>query len=336
MKKFIPWLLAFQLAFFSVSAQLQLTLITNNHEHVPVSKVEVFDLSQQEILSQPYKDTLNFIFTKATTDVYNIRFLTGNSMVRQQVLLNNGKVTLQLTLRQKQLALDTVINSPIYYESRQIYDSLTILTKQADTPALNKFFLRNIERNLDNVFSLMLANSYIIHNQNFPTQIIELKKYLDRQGKQLSWFLLYEPVNERVNSILSTAGVDIKKYRFTNIKNKLVSHSPKDARYTVLDLWFLACAPCIEQHRQIKNNYEALQRYNVDVVGISIDKQFAPWKRYLTKHNYNWTNFREYNGKRISIDLHISTYPTYIVIDNKGKIVRVYNSFDKVLEFVRN
>jgi hypothetical protein len=336
MKKLFPCLLAFQLAFFSVSAQLQLTLIVNNRENVPVSKVEVFDLSQQQIFTQPYHDTLNFSFSHAKTDVYNIRFHTGNSMVRHQLLLNNGKVTMKLTLQPKQLLLDTIINSAIYYESLRVYDSLTVLAKKADTPALNKFFLRHIEQNLDNVFSLMLANNYVLYNQNSVTDIFALKTYLDRQGGQLSWFLLHEAVNDRVNSILGTANVDLKKYRFTNINNKVVSHSVKDARYVVLDLWFLACAPCIEQHRLIKNNYEALKRYKVEMVGISIDKQFEPWKKYLTKHKYDWTNFREYNGKKISADLHISTYPTYIVLDNKGKMVRTFNSFDNVLEFVRN
>ena len=336
MKKLIPCLLAFQLVFFSVSAQLQLTLIVNNRENVQVSKVEVFDLSQRQFFNQPYKDTLNFSFSNANTDVYNIRFHTGNSMVRQQLLLNNGKVTLHFTLQPKQLLLDTIVNSPIYYESRRVYDSVSILAKKADTPALNKLFLQQIERNLDNVFSLLLANNYILYNQNSVADILGLKTYLDKQGTQLSWFLLHEAVNERVNSILGSAGFDLKKYQFTNTHNQVVNHSGTDARYTVLDLWFLACAPCIEQHRTIKNNYEALKRYKVDIVGISIDKEFEPWEQYLTKHKYNWTNFREHNGKKISSDLHISTYPTYIIIDNNGKLVRTYNSFDDVLQFVRN
>lgn len=334
---FIPVvLLCLQFAYFPATAQMTLQIIVNNASGEEITKTEAFDLSQKEIYSQPFRDTTIFKFNKSNIDCYNIRFISGKKMFRQQVWLDAGNITIKGKIDKEKFVIDTVLGASAYYNTRFFLDSLVALNTKMDTTAINTFLLRNIESNIDNPFSLLVASNYLNINQNSIPDILQLKSYLDKQGNRFSWFLLHVAVFDRLNGIIKSSRLSMPAYRFTNTGNKLSSVELKGSKYYIIDLWFLACSPCVAQHREIKARQRELAANKAEMISISTDKDFDAWKKYLVTHKYTWKNFREHDGKKITTDLGIFTFPAYIIITENGDMIRILNSFDDVLKFLKS
>lgn len=313
-------------------AQLHLQVITRTN--VGITKAEAFDLSQQQIFGKPYSDTLTFHFNKKNIDCYNIRFNVGGRMAKEQLWLDTGHVIIKGAIDKDKFIIDTVINSPFYYQTLAYYDSSTAY-RNKDTFTRNNFLLGEIRKHLNNPFSLAIAHNYLIINQNSLPRVLQLKELLDMQGSQFNWFFIQQAVMDRMNAIISATKLNMPDYRFANAANRVTGLKLSGATYYVLDLWFLACPPCIAQHRQIKASAKELANYNTQIIGIATDKDHNAWKKYLADHQYTWTNLRQHGSKTITTDLGISTFPTYIVVNGAGDIQRMLNSFEQVMEFVK-
>ena len=77
------------------------------------------------------------------------------------------------------------------------------------------------------------------------------------------------------------------------------------------------------------NKLDFLKEKNVELIGISTDRNYSDWKEYLKKHNYNWKNYREIDSlKRVTKDMAIWSFPTYLHLNNNGEIKGRFNSFE--------
>ena len=246
--------------------------------------------------------------------------------------MDTGNVIVKTHIDSSNLIIDTVINSPIYYKVTGIAKELPQLWKDKDTTVLNSYLLTKFEENINNPFSLMLGNYYAILNQNSRTDLLKLKALTDKQGKRFNWFLAYPMVVDRLNKILTVSKTIYQNFTVINRKNKTTKLQLQNSNYYVLDFWFLGCAPCMREHKTILENYEKLRKKKIEVIGISNNEDFQEWKSYLTKHRYDWQNYMQINKNNLNIQLGIYEFPTYIVIDNNGKIIETYNSFDDVIK----
>lgn len=309
---------------------IQITL-KNPGQH-KIDKVDAFDLSQQEIHDYKYQDTLFLKFNKNNIDCYNIRYHEKDKMYRQQIWLDSGNIKIEAHLTDNDLVIDTVINSPFYYAATAFGDQYVQLTRSRDTAAINNFLLSSFEKNIDNPYSINIAYYYVLRNQNSRPDLVKFKPLTDKQGDRFKWFFLYPVVIERMNKILRVHKIDVSGYSFLNKDKQPAALQLKGAGYYVLDFWFLACKPCVEQHIEIKKKLPGLTSKGIDLIGISTDSDLKKWKAYLAKHGYKWPNYLENKKHSISKDLSISAFPTYLVLNDKGEILNSYNSFSEVLK----
>lgn len=314
------------------AAQTTIQVILKNPANRKIDKVDAFDLSQQEIHQYKYKDTLLLEFKKDNIDCYNIRYHEKDKMYRQQIWLDPGSIKIEAHLTDKDLVIDTVINSPFYYASVIFNEQYVQLTRSRDTIAINNFLMSSFEKYIDNPYSINIAYYYVLRNQNSKPDLVKFKSLTDKQGDRFKWFLLYPIVVERLNKILSVDKIDVSGYSFLNKSKQPTTLQLKHSEYYVLDFWFLACKPCVEQHMKIKKNLPGLNSKSVEVIGISTDSDLKKWKAYLAKHGYEWPNYMENKKQSISKDLSIVAFPTYLILNRKGEIVNSYNSISEVLK----
>jgi peroxiredoxin len=326
---FILLILAFNL---QSTGQTNIQIILKNPDQHKIDKVDAFDQSQQEIYTYKFKDTLLLKFKKTNIDFYNIRYHENGKMFRKQVWLDTGNIKIEAHIADDKLIIDTVINSPFYYEAEASNDQYIRVSKQGDSVALNNFLLAVIEKNLDNPFSIHIGYYYVMLNQRSRTSLLKLKALLDKQGDKFSWFLIYPGTVERMNKILSGDKIELANYSFRDRKNKKTKIQLTGADYYVLDFWFLACPPCLRDHIVINKKIAALKNKGVELISISTDDNVKKWNAYLTKHGYNWPNYLENKKSSITDDLSLAGFPTYLVINNKGDIIDIYNSFSGVLK----
>ncbi|HTE00945.1 MAG TPA: TlpA disulfide reductase family protein [Mucilaginibacter sp.] len=311
---------------FNALAQTTIKIILKTN--VKVDSVSVIDASQKEFHAFLIKDTLDIRFNKQNIDLYNIRYTVKDKIYWKQVWLNAGNVTIKAHTDTPNLIIDTVINSPIYYSVINYNKTLSKLGK--DTVPRNNFMLSEIGKNLENPRSIAIANDYINFNQNARPNLLKLKKLLSEQKADFSWFIFYKMSIDRMNKILTVKNIRLSDFKFVNRQNKMADINLTKYDYYLLDFWFVGCAPCMRQHKEIKARYLALRNKKIGVVGISTDKNFRIWDKYLSEHGYNWDNYRESGANTLTEFLGVRDFPQYLILDKYGTIISHFGSWDDV------
>jgi hypothetical protein len=327
----LKFLLAIILLNIQAVGQTTIQVVIKNLSGHKIDKVDVFDISGIESHEYIYNDTIISNFKKSNIDCYNIRYFENGKMFRQQLWLDTGKIDIEAHIDSSRLIIDTVINSPMFYKYKAFTKKYSQLYKSNDTAVLNSFLLETYRVNIENPFSLLVGNLYVGINQNLKPNLLNLKILTERQGEKFSWFFFYESVNERLNKILSISKINLSEFSFINKANKKIKPSLKGADYYILDLWFLACPPCIQDHKIINTTLPQLKEKKIELISISTDKNSKEWKMYLDKNNYKWQNYLETLENTFTNYLSIPSYPTYIILDNLGNIIDTYNSFSDVI-----
>ena len=123
----------------------------------------------------------------------------------------------------------------------------------------------------------------------------------------------------------------LNEYAATNTYEKIAG--PDSEEEHLIDFWFVNCPPCIKDHKLIKKEkLDLLKKHNVELVGISTDSDQYLWSNYLKNADYPWGNYRETNDydNRLSENMLISVFPTYLLVDHEGTILKRSNAFDEI------
>ena len=83
------------------------------------------------------------------------------------------------------------------------------------------------------------------------------------------------------------------------------------------------CAPCRYYANVFRNDLEEMNKNQVKIFSISIDKSRSQWLEYLKKENYTWNNYRTLKGwdSKIMNYLHLEAIPEYLLLDKNGFIL---------------
>ena len=105
----------------------------------------------------------------------------------------------------------------------------------------------------------------------------------------------------------------------------------------VLDYWATWCGPCIGDMPQLKQFHEGWHKERgVELIGISVDDDLVALKDFLEKEQLPWPNISEKLSKEQNLPdsrerYKINAYPTTILIDQSGKVVRSGNGLYSVI-----
>jgi len=159
------------------------------------------------------------------------------------------------------------------------------------------------------------------------------------------WILLFFPITIIFSTIIYGVTKINDRYLNQNINKKLELNYIVDtlgnkeelnfeSNVTIIDFWFVGCAPCISEMRQFDALLKGREK-EISIFSISIDDA-KYWKNsnspFLTKTVNNW-KFYGLNSKKLPDknkylqDLfNINHFPSYIVVDKKGNIIEVPKS----------
>jgi thiol-disulfide isomerase/thioredoxin len=179
---------------------------------------------------------------------------------------------------------------------------------------------KNVQENFN--FLSMILKSTLFHTEQLLSlfnQFPEKFKTSDKGKKYLA------AINGRPNNIdhsIFGAG-DIS---FESVAGTLVP-LPKliDGDHQFYIILFTAswCAPCRYYTNVFRNDLEKMNKTQVEVFSISIDKSRSQWLEYLKKEDYAWNNYRTMKNwdSKIMNYLHFGAIPRYLLISNKGIII---------------
>jgi thiol-disulfide isomerase/thioredoxin len=106
-------------------------------------------------------------------------------------------------------------------------------------------------------------------------------------------------------------------------------------KYLLLDFWASWCGPCRANNPVLKKIVDKYRHSKFELVSISMDDNADKWKAAINKDSMNWINISDLKAlnSNVVIEYGISAYPTYILIDPKGKVIlRTENEIDRIEE----
>ena len=161
------------------------------------------------------------------------------------------------------------------------------------------FKLYKINTSVDNMITVLLQSIGITEY-----------KYFQLEGKPLPFFN-YVDLNDNV-------------YNIENTKGKIV----------VLKFWFIHCTTCVAEFpalNKLVNNYA--KRKDILFLSLAFDQK-SDLVNFLKKNKLNYAVIAN-QKKYVLEDLGIALFPTHLVINKNGDVVKVVNSYEELEPILR-
>ncbi len=140
-----------------------------------------------------------------------------------------------------------------------------------------------------------------------------LDVYVERANKELQ---------QRENQKNIAEGKPAPEFTLDDINGNPLALSSLRGKFVVLDFWGSWCGWCIKGIPQMKEYYA---KYNdkLEILGIDCGDTQEKWKEAVEKHQMPWKHVYNSEDSDITTTYAIQGYPTKIVIDPQGNIVKV-------------
>lgn len=122
-----------------------------------------------------------------------------------------------------------------------------------------------------------------------------------------------------------------------NILQEVIPYFGIGKEHLLIDFWGTWCAPCIKELPELLKLYEKVQdKYNFVSICFDESSNFERAKQIFKKNNISWSQIfdnQSDNMNSITGKLGINTFPSFILIDRKGKILfkgEGQNGFEKI------
>lgn len=92
-------------------------------------------------------------------------------------------------------------------------------------------------------------------------------------------------------------------------------------RIVLLDFWATWCRPCVAALPQLRGMVAKLPAERFAIVAVSVDEKLGTVTRFIEDEPMPWTNWHAGKGSDFGRLLRIRGYPTYLLVDEHGKIL---------------
>lgn len=113
-------------------------------------------------------------------------------------------------------------------------------------------------------------------------------------------------------------------FELPNLQGATTKLSSLRGKYVVIDFWGSWCIWCIRGIPAMKEAY-AKHKDKMEILGVDCNDSEEKWKEAVAEHSLPWLQVRCPDDKlqALSNQYNIEGFPTKIVIDPEGKLVKV-------------
>ncbi|MFZ5999501.1 MAG: TlpA family protein disulfide reductase [Bacteroidota bacterium] len=300
---------------------------------IAIDSIHFANITQdREYQFVPFRKEIYLDLKDSINDQYAISYYFGGDHRMLMLWLDGEKVRVKIKITADYKAkVDTVINSPMYYEYLAFTKKYkTLLATHPEEE--NDFLLAELRSATSKPYSIEIANALARRNMNRIDALKNLHTILRNQSPNIRNHGL-NPL-PTIEVILANEVIDFSKFRFYDRARVTSKIAPPSNGRLLLDFWFIGCGPCLVDHQKIIAKFEGFKRKKVEVIGISIDDDQDEWEHFVEKKRYPWKNLREIDlpEDRMRAKFDIYTFPTYLLVDGEGRIEFRSDSLDEVMK----
>ncbi|PWH86604.1 TlpA family protein disulfide reductase [Brumimicrobium oceani] len=117
-----------------------------------------------------------------------------------------------------------------------------------------------------------------------------------------------------------------------NGQKKTVKEIQESEKYLLLDFWGTWCKGCTQQLPDLKELVKSNSE-NVQVLGLIVNDKIENVNKYIEKHNLKWQ--QGFSNEEIIEKLRIDGFPTYLLLDNEGKILMMNGEIEEIKKIIK-
>lgn len=130
-------------------------------------------------------------------------------------------------------------------------------------------------------------------------------------------------------------GKPFVSFSFTDLKGNRYTNESTRGKTLILKTWFIGCTACIAEFPELNELVKKHElRNDMVFVSLALDSK-TKLEEFLSKKDFDYEVVPE-QGKFITKELKFNTYPTHIVIDENGIILKVVNKASEMISFLNS
>jgi len=165
---------------------------------------------------------------------------------------------------------------------------------------------QEFEVNLSHMLEKYPSNPVLLGlKQNYDQQLAQMAEQ-DRADKDNSW-----------------VGKQAPDFSLPDVNGRVVSLTSFKGKFLLVDFWASWCGPCRAENPNVVKAYNEFKGRNFAILGVSLDKEKAPWQEAIHADKLDWTHISDlkfWNSKAVET-FKFNGIPFNLLIDPSGKII---------------
>ena len=132
---------------------------------------------------------------------------------------------------------------------------------------------------------------------------------------------------------LKAEGSQMPKYYFSGLNGKVYNNSSTKGKIVVLKCWFIHCVACVKEFPELNKLVDDNKdRNDILFISLAIDSK-EDLGKFLKKKDFKYDVIPDMESF-MTEKLKISAYPTHLLVDREGKIVKVANRVEFLVPLI--
>lgn len=143
--------------------------------------------------------------------------------------------------------------------------------------------------------------------------------------------------NESLTNLkhLKMEGLSLPEFYLTDLNGNIYTNENTKRKILVLKTWFINCKACVAEFPELNDLVEKnKQRNDITFLSLALDSK-AELENFLQLKDFEYQvvpNQKEFIDKKLNLQL----YPTHIIVDKNGIIIKVVNKASAMIDFLEN